>query len=77
MIYLATILNVVGVALFVAAPLTGEALWRRGGCGTAQGERPEHERELAVQGLRDLEFDREMGKLEDADLVQTFRFLLA
>ncbi len=27
----------------------------------------EHEHALAVQGLRELEFDREMGKLSDAD----------
>src|SRR5581483_9683083 len=30
-------------------------------------ERIEHEQELAMQGLRDLEFDRETGKLADAD----------
>ncbi len=32
-----------------------------------RSERHEHERALAVQGLRELEFDREMGKLSDAD----------
>ncbi len=32
-----------------------------------QAERCEHDCSLAVQGLRELEFDREMGKLSDAD----------
>ncbi len=35
--------------------------------GEIDAERLEHERGLAVQGLRELEFDREMGKLSDAD----------
>jgi NADH pyrophosphatase NudC (nudix superfamily) len=66
-IYLAAILIVAGVALFVAAPLTGESLWRRTGRRSAEAERLEHERELAMQGLRELEFDREMDKLSDPD----------
>ncbi|HTW89697.1 MAG TPA: hypothetical protein VMD75_16995 [Candidatus Binataceae bacterium] len=67
MIYLAAILIVAGVALFVAAPLTGESLRRRSPRPSVEAERLRHERELALQGLRDLEFDREMGKLSDAD----------
>lgn len=67
MIYLAAILIVTGVALFVAAPLTGESLWRRAARPSAEVERLEHERELAMQGLRELEFDREMGKLSEFD----------
>jgi len=66
-IYVAAVLIVAGVALFVAAPLTGESLWRRGARDSGDAERLEHERELAMQGLRDLEFDREMGKLSEAD----------
>ena len=66
--YLAAFLIVMGVALFVAAPLSG-------GLGAAARRSREelelahwqHEHALAVQGLRELEFDREMGKLSDAD----------
>jgi cytochrome c-type biogenesis protein CcmI len=66
--YVAAFLIVMGVALFVAAPLSG------GLVGAAKRSREqierdqwEHEHALAVQGLRELEFDREMGKLSDAD----------
>ncbi len=68
MLYLAAVLIVASVALFVAAPLGGGALaTRRAGRDAAEAERLEHERALAMQGLRELEFDREMGKLSDAD----------
>jgi cytochrome c-type biogenesis protein CcmI len=66
--YIAAVLIVAGVALFVAAPLSG------GLRGRARKSREEvelahweHEHALAVQGLRELEFDREMGKLSDGD----------
>jgi hypothetical protein len=62
------VLIVASVALFVAAPLGGGLLaTRRAGRDAAEAERLEHERALAMQGLRELEFDREMGKLSDAD----------
>jgi cytochrome c-type biogenesis protein CcmI len=65
---LAAALIVAGVALFVAAPLGVGLLGARAkSAGELQVERHEHERALAVQGLRELEFDREMGKLSDAD----------
>ncbi len=68
MIYLAAVLIVASVALFVAAPLGGGLLARRrAGGGAAEAERLEHDRALAMQGLRELEFDREMGKLAEAD----------
>lgn len=59
---------VVAVALFVAAPL-GEGFMRRRRTGADEllRERLEHDRSLAVQGLRELEFDHEMGKLDPAD----------
>lgn len=66
--YVAAFLIVMGVALFVAAPLSG------GSRAASKSNREElerahwdHEHALAVQGLRELEFDREMGKLSDAD----------
>lgn len=59
---------IAGVALFVAAPLgIGLIGARAKSAGELQAERHEHERALAVQALRELEFDREMGKLSDAD----------
>jgi cytochrome c-type biogenesis protein CcmI len=65
---LAAALIVAGVALFVAAPLgIGLVGARAKSVSELQAERHEHERALAVQGLRELEFDREMGKLSDAD----------
>jgi cytochrome c-type biogenesis protein CcmI len=68
MFILAAALIVAGVALFVAAPLgIGLVGARAKSAGELQVERHEHDRALAVQGLRELEFDREMGKLSDAD----------
>jgi NADH pyrophosphatase NudC (nudix superfamily) len=70
MIYLAAAMIVAGVALFVAAPLAGGLLpsrRKRSDKDQIDALRLEHERGLAVQALRDLEFDREMGKLSDAD----------
>jgi zinc ribbon protein len=66
--YLAAALIIAGVALFVAAPLGGGFFpTRRRNASELERMRLEHERGLAVQGLRELEFDREMGKLSDAD----------
>ena len=68
MFILAALLIVAGVALFVAAPLgIGLVGARAKSPDELKTERYEHERALAVQALRELEFDREMGKLSDAD----------
>jgi hypothetical protein len=65
---LAAALIVAGVALFVAAPLGNGLIGaRKKNAGELEATRYLHERALAVQGLRELEFDREMGKLSDAD----------
>ena len=78
MLYLAVVLIVASVALFVAAPLGGGLLAaRRAGRDAAEAERLEHERGLAMQGLRELEFDREMGKLSDADYAALREGLMA
>jgi hypothetical protein len=66
-LYVAAIMIVASVALFVAAPLAGGLFRRRRVTNELDLERLEHERGLAVQGLRELEFDHEMGKLDDAD----------
>lgn len=68
MAYLAAAMIIAGVALFVAAPLGGGFFPRRQrGSSEVDRERLEHDRGLAVQGLRELEFDREMGKLSESD----------
>ena len=68
MIYLAAALIVAGVAMFVAAPLAGGLLpSRRAKPEELDAQRLERERGLAVQALRELDFDREMGKLSDSD----------
>ncbi|HEY2523920.1 MAG TPA: zinc ribbon domain-containing protein [Candidatus Binataceae bacterium] len=78
MLYLAAVLIVASVALFVAAPLGGGLLaTRRAGRDAAETERLEHERGLAMQGLRELEFDREMGKLSEPDYAGLREALMA
>ena len=78
MLYLAAVLIVASVALFVAAPLGGGLLaTRRAGRDAAEAERLEHERGLAMQGLRELEFDREMGKLSETDYAGLREALMA
>jgi len=66
-LYIAAVLIVVGVALFVTAPLF-EAGARRGARpSTSALARLQHERDLALQGLRELEFDHQMHKLGEED----------
>ncbi len=66
--YISAFFIIAGVALFVAAPLAGGlGLRARRGREELETDRLEHEHALAVQGLRELEFDREMGKLSDND----------
>jgi hypothetical protein len=67
--YLAAILIVAGVALFVAAPLGAGLIGAGAGERSGRDElgRFEHDRTLAMQALADLEFDREMDKLSEAD----------
>lgn len=67
MLYVAAFLIAVGVALFVAAPLTGAGARAREGELQRRLAQLEHERTLAMQGLRELEFDRQMNKLTEAD----------
>ena len=66
--YVAAILIVAAVALFVAAPLSGGLPRRRRSTSRElEVERLEHERGLAVQGLLELEFDHQMDKLDELD----------
>ena len=66
-IYFAAVLIVIGVALFVAAPLFETVRGRRINAGNLDRVRLEHEKALAIQALRELEFDREMRKLSEQD----------
>lgn len=66
--WLAALMLVAAVALFVAAPLTEGFLRRRGrSVDELALEHLEHDRELAMQGLRELEFDHAMAKVDEAD----------
>ena len=74
--YVAAVLIVAAVALFVAAPLSGGFPRRRSATGRElELERLEHERGLAVQGLRELDFDHEMGKVDEFDYRELKRSL--
>ena len=73
-IYLAALLIVAAAALFVAAPLI-EGVRPRRRSAAPERERLEHQRALAVQGLRELEFDHEMGKLDEGDYAALKRTL--
>jgi cytochrome c-type biogenesis protein CcmI len=66
-IWIAAILLISAVALFIAAPLTEPGSNRASPRSRAEAERREHEHALAVQALRELEFDHAMGKLDVDD----------
>ncbi|MBV8774585.1 MAG: c-type cytochrome biogenesis protein CcmI [Deltaproteobacteria bacterium] len=61
-IWIAAVLMITAVALFVAAPLSDHSTRTE-----ADAESYDHEHALAVQGLRELEFDHAMGKLDGDD----------
>ena len=67
MLYLAASLIILGVALFVAAPLLLDGGQHRATLPSDELARLEHDRALAIAALRELEFDREMNKLSDSD----------
>jgi cytochrome c-type biogenesis protein CcmI len=74
-IWIPALLIVAAVAMFVAAPLAEGLFERRLETGDAEIQRLEHQRSLALQGLRELEFDHEMGKL-DLDDYRNLRSVL-
>jgi len=74
-VYVAALLIVAGVALYVAAPLIGARQAGSQPRDTSQDvdlDRAIQQRSLAVQALTELEFDREMNKLSGEDY-QTLR----
>jgi hypothetical protein len=67
-IWLAAVMLIASVALFVAAPLAeliGAPAVRR--AEESEDTRLEHQRGLATAAIRELDFDHAMGKLEDAE----------
>ena len=66
-IWLASILLIAAVGIFIAAPLSDQVLTGRRSALNADSEQREHEYALALQALRELEFDHAMGKLDEGD----------
>ena len=67
-IWIAALMLVGAVALFVAAPLTEVFTARpRAADDDAEVVRLEHQRGLATAAIRELEFDYATGKIADAD----------
>jgi cytochrome c-type biogenesis protein CcmI len=66
-IWAVAILLIAALGLFIAAPLGDQVFGTSASATGDESERLEHERTLAVQGLRELEFDQAMGKLENGD----------
>jgi len=64
--YAAALMIVAGVALYVATPLFGRESPDRASIG-AELQLLTHQQGLAMQGLRELEFDRQMSKLSQSD----------
>jgi hypothetical protein len=67
MLYLGATLIILAVAIFVAAPLLLDSETRQTSVRSDELSRLEHDRALAIAGLRELEFDRAMNKLSDPD----------
>ena len=65
-IWIAALMLIGSVALFVAAPLT-EVFTSRPADEDAEAARLEHQRSLATAALRDLEFDYATGKIAEGD----------
>jgi hypothetical protein len=63
----ATLMLAASVALFVAAPLADFVARRSSEQAGPDTARLEHERNLAIAALRDLEFDHAMGKIADSE----------
>jgi rRNA maturation endonuclease Nob1 len=72
---IAALLMVMGVALFVAAPLVGGVRQQRKRVVNRECARLEQEHAQALQALRELEFDREMGKVSEQDCQELRRAL--
>ena len=66
-IWFAAILLIAAIGLFIAAPLSDQVLTGRRSAPNADLEQREHEYALALQALRELEFDHAMGKLDEGD----------
>ncbi len=66
-IWIAAVMLIASVALFVAAPLTEIFTERKPGADEAEALRFEHQRNLATSAIRELEFDYATGKMTEAE----------
>jgi uncharacterized membrane protein len=66
-IWIAALMLVVSVALFVTAPLTEVFATRRSSGDEAEAASLEHQRELATAAIRELEFDYATGKIAEVE----------
>jgi cytochrome c-type biogenesis protein CcmI len=67
-VWIAAMMLIIAVALFVAAPLTDYVVGRHGTAPVPEEPRGQaRERALAIQALRELEFDYATGKLDTHD----------
>jgi len=66
-IWIAAILMITAVGLFIAAPLSDQVFAGHRSAIRVEADRREHEHALALQALRELEFDQAMGKLDAGD----------
>lgn len=66
-IWFAAMLLIAAVGLFVAAPLRDQVAGGLGSAISDESKRRDHQHALAVQALRELEFDRAMGKVDAGD----------
>lgn len=65
--WITAIMLIIAVALFVAAPLADYVLGSHSADGAPEPDGRARDRALAIQALRELEFDYAMGKLDDGD----------
>ena len=66
-IWIAALMLIASVALFVAAPLTEVFTERKTSDEESAALRYEHQRNLATSAIRELEFDYATGKMTEAE----------
>ncbi len=66
-IWIAALMLIASVALFVAAPLTEAFTERKNADDEAEALRFEHQRNLATAAIRELEFDYATGKMTETE----------
>ncbi|HZP44273.1 MAG TPA: hypothetical protein VFB15_01370 [Candidatus Binataceae bacterium] len=68
MVWIAALMLMIAVALFVAAPLAeGFAIRPQSRSREAEIAQLEHEHRLALAAIREIDFDHAMGKISDSE----------